>query len=400
MTVLVLGAGASKSYTSSPSGLQMPLARDFFRTYMHSRLKDQTWVLIHHIIGYLQLFRHSSIEEFVLRNEDIEAFHSEIEERLSASAESDRMTQVALSSASTQLVFLFAALINEIQNGPPSRPHCKLARRLRQDDCVITFNWDTLMDRALAEVTSWRCDSGYRAIPAAVYRDSWVAPQEPAAPTAPTLLKLHGSTNWITSYIMHEQGRPRLMHAASPDTLCIFEHCTKPYHTWRGRFMPGFEPYSYGYYPPNIPVPGMSADPGHVFVQFNLKFPGIPDGDAGEEGLTSMPLIIPPVREKKYDLFGELFRRIWQGAEDALATADRIVLIGYSFPITDVQSDHLFCSAFLRRETMPEVFIVDPAPERAAEKFQMAYGIASDHLTVYKAYFTEEFELDAILPKA
>ena len=375
----------------------MPLARDFFSTYITSRLKDDPWVLIHHIIQYLYLCRHSTIEEFIAANEDIEAFHSEIEEQLRTTVELDQVRALVLSSASTQLVFLFAALINEIQNGPPSLAHCNIARHLRRGDCVITFNWDTLMDRALAEITPWCCESGYRVHPVAIYRDSWETPEGPAAVNAPTLLKLHGSTNWITSYIMHERGRARLMHAASPDTLFVYEHSTKPYHTWRGRFVSGFAPYSYGFYPPNIPIAGMSADEGDSFLQLNLHFPGIPDGNAGDDGLTSMPLIIPPVKEKTYDLFGQLFNRLWREAEDALAAADRIVVIGYSFPNTDLQSSNLFGNAFLRRQTMPNVQIVDPAPERVAEKFRNEYGISSDHLTVHGTDFTEDFEFGTVL---
>jgi thiamine pyrophosphate-dependent acetolactate synthase large subunit-like protein len=53
-----------------------------------------------------------------------------------------------------------------------------------------------------------------------------------------------------------------------------------------------------------------------------------------------------------------------------LAAADSIVVIGYSFPETDLQSSNLFCNAFLRRQTMPNVHIVDPAPERVTGKFQ------------------------------
>jgi thiamine pyrophosphate-dependent acetolactate synthase large subunit-like protein len=59
---------------------------------------------------------------------------------------------------------------------------------------------------------------------------------------------------------------------------------------------------------------------------------------------------------------------LWREAEDATRAADSIVVIGYSFPETDLQSSNLFCNAFLRRQTMPKVHIVDPAPERVTGK--------------------------------
>lgn len=113
----------------------------------------------------------------------------------------------------------------------------------------------------------------------------------------------------------------------------------------------------------------------HITPNFHSRLPrsgqcGVPDGTGGDDGLTSMPLIIPPVKEKTYNLFGQLFNLLWREAEDALAAADSIVVIGYSFRDTDLQSSNLFCNAFLRRQTMPKVHIVDPAPERVTGKFQ------------------------------
>lgn len=72
------------------------------------------------------------------------------------------------------------------------------------------------------------------------------------------------------------------------------------------------------------------------------------------------------------------------------------MVIGYSFPETDLQSSNLFCNAFLRRQTMPKVHIVDPTPERVTGKFQNWYGIRSDHLTVHATHFSEDFDLGTV----
>ncbi len=110
-----------------------------------------------------------------------------------------------------------------------------------------------------------------------------------------------------------------------------------------------------------------------------------------------MPLIIPPAKAKTYELFGSLFKTIWSAAEDSLSLAEHIILIGYSFPRTDHQSNALFARAFSRRTGMPRVSIVDPKPARAAEKFRLDFGITADKLFVYAEPFCETFDLNKIL---
>ncbi len=112
--------------------------------------------------------------------------------------------------------------------------------------------------------------------------------------------------------------------------------------------------------------------------------------------MASVPLIIPPVKQKSYGLYASLFDDLWKSAEDALVLAERIVIIGYSFPQTDLKSLSLFKRAFTRRSNMPRVVIVDPNPERIAETVRFEFGISDDHLTVIKDYFSEHFDLDAL----
>jgi len=106
-----------------------------------------------------------------------------------------------------------------------------------------------------------------------------------------------------------------------------------------------------------------------------------------------MPLIIPPVRNKQYDFFGDLFSRLWSKAEESLVDADEIIIIiGYSFPKTDIKTDELFKNAFQKRSTMPEIIIIDPFPEDIISRFLYEYGIINKNITVYKEYFSESFD--------
>lgn len=115
--------------------------------------------------------------------------------------------------------------------------------------------------------------------------------------------------------------------------------------------------------------------------------PGLSGGDAGQEGLPSMPLIIPPVKDKSYQFFGGLFEGLWQQASDALQACDEVLVIGYSFPRTDLKSLDLFKSAFSRRKSVPRVTIVDPYPSRPREVFRMELGIPKSHLRVVAGPF-------------
>ncbi|WP_201859384.1 hypothetical protein [Microvirga soli] len=401
MNVFLLGAGASKSYGSSPTGQRMPIARDFFQTFDRLAISANPWVLQEGLLGYLLEKGVPNPHDYLRSGLDIEVLHSEIEAaRDEAMRSGNPMDFYYPYRAYNELVFLFASVINEIQNGPISEPHRSIARLLGPDDAVVTFNWDTLMDRALSAETPWCADWGYGVTPHRVFTDGWRSPNDkPSEPRSPRLIKLHGSTNWLTAYTTPDKGgQIVLTHELDPGTLHVFEHATEPYACYAGRYMPGYKPFSYGYYPPNLQdVPGRAAGEGRVFVRTRMQVPWKPEGTAAKDGLVSMPLIIPPVKNKTYGMFGSLFAGLWREAEDLLAAADTIVVIGYSFPRTDLQSNGLFLKALMRRSSMPRVVVLDPAPERVAEKFRLDFGISGERLTVIKDYFSETFDLGALL---
>jgi len=239
----------------------MPLARDFLQTFGESSLAAERWVLTGAILTYARDNLHIAVEDFYESHINIEALHSQVETKLLSAldrAQADRdawIEAMALHSTYVQLIFVFAALINLIQNGPVSKAHKKLAATLTPEDVVITFNWDTLMDRALAECTKWTLDQGYGFEPHLIYRNGWEKPSKCTENFGKsTVLKLHGSSNWITSYpiIDPDTKKLSLMQTASPNRVSIYECTLDPYSTYDGRYMPGYERYSYGYYPPNL----------------------------------------------------------------------------------------------------------------------------------------------------
>jgi SIR2-like domain len=308
------------------------------------------------------------------------------------------MKRVKLSKAYIQLIFIFAATLNDIENGPISPEHLALARFLGPQDIILTFNWDTLMERALLQTGHWRVDDGYGLKPHSIFRDGWMDAVIPASPSSPKIIKLHGSVNWLTAYPVYEGQELVLTHGLPTESLFVYECATKPYATFAGRYMDGYAPLTYGYYPPNLTnIPGRPVPKGRAILQVRLRFPWMPEGGAEEVGVASMPLIIPPVREKSYGFFGTLFETLWQQAEQALKDCDEIVIIGYSFPRTDLRSHNLFTQAFMKRNSIPRVTIIDPNPNRPAEKFSMDFGIPMTHLRVIGAPFEGEKTLQGLL---
>jgi hypothetical protein len=371
----------------------MPIARDFFQTFSALPISTHPWVLQGAIYNYLERFRGIDPVRYLSSGIDIEEFHSEILDAVLA-AQPKTVERFQLQHAYLQLVFIFACAVNVIQNGPVSATHLALAGRLTPEDTVVTFNWDTLMDRALAEVTPWRVDFGYSVRPRKIYCEGWREPADaPPTPAAPALLKLHGSTNWITGHeTTKADGTPVLMQAAPPNSLYVFESGREVYPTYAGRFMPGYEPYSYGYYPPNLDDEGRAAEAGKVFVMARMKPPWVPESDGDDSGIISMPLMIPPVKQKTYDFFGDLFGVVWGRAQGALERADEIVIVGYSFPRTDHRSNRLFVESFRNRAAPPRITILDPSPTGIRDKFVLEFGVPPDRVRVYAEPLTPAFD--------
>ena len=122
MKTYLLGAGASRGYDQSPTDQRMPLARDVFETFSKLTTCANPWVLTVAIVNYVASTRGILAQHFSSFNDDIEEFHSEIQAQLlNAIRNSDDLERLNFSRISDQLVFLFASVINEIQNGPSIR---------------------------------------------------------------------------------------------------------------------------------------------------------------------------------------------------------------------------------------------------------------------------------------
>ncbi|MEL7656344.1 MAG: hypothetical protein AAGU75_10610 [Bacillota bacterium] len=405
--VVVLGAGASASYSDSPTRLRPPLAREIIPTFQQLVISGDRLVLIGHIINYVRDTRGIDPINFNSWDEDLEAFMTEIDEKvqqLSFSlrnnkgkgnerlAQDDFQSLILTDGAYNQLVFLFSSILNEIQNGPVSIPYALLAHELGKSDTVITFNWDTLFDRALLTTGKWNPYLGYGVTPDYVFDDKWqTTGVEFASDYIVRYLKLHGSTNWLVPYhgIHLNSGEVFSQCSYGMNKLCVFFKATKPYPTYKERYWGPYEPFSYCYYPPNLPFKRDDSCEGFVKASFMIApdLPGHAEPVIEDPNVYSMPLLIPPIRDKKYMRYGEVFNSLWSQAEIEISLCSELFIIGYSFPDTDHVSRNLFKNAVQKNRVLEKVVIIDPYPRRAYEVFCDEIGVRSEIIHVRSERF-------------
>ncbi len=359
-SVYLLGAGASHGYSGSRSGVRPPLAGNFFSTFYRLLISQDQEVKIGFIVNYLRDTRGIPLDQLPTKfDENIEIvfaeLHAEMHKHMGRGEPAIEFFH--LSKAYDQFVFWFAHVINEIQCGAISAGYRKLVNAAEPGSTFITFNWDTLLDRALAETGKWYPDDGYGVDFEQIMDGVWRS--RTATTSAYTYLKLHGSTNWLGPYgTLHLQTSKRTF-LSSEDRVglkwCIVDG-SEWYRTYKDRWRPGYTSYSY-FLPPNDP----------------------------EIDTPLMPIIVPPTGHKDFNEFGDVFHPLWAQAHARLAAAHRLVVIGYSFPRTDTHAFQLLDS-FCQGRPDKRIEIIDPFPEeleaRVAEYVARRCAVSSTKATM------------------
>lgn len=396
-SVFIIGAGASKSYSQSITQNRMPIANDFFKIYSRTpSLSTNRWVLVGKLINYLRDYRNIDVVRFGFPDDlDIEELHSEIFLKFTEAVE--HIDKVWLQGVYMELIFLFSSLINEIQDGPVSRFYTNLISKMNKSDSIITFNWDCLIDRSLFETKKWSPMLGYGIEAKNFYYGSgWVNKLEQKTECKTKLLKLHGSTNWIKKYTtLSSKGMVESYLSKEEATLNVYIGADGPYSTYDGRWDRQRSDFSYGYYPPNLRQVGSQANSSDKIRLLLLPRSPIhaPPGRGPNAGQISMPLIVPPVKNKNYEIYGSFFTNLWKNAEIELIHADKVYILGYSFPITDTASIALLKNSFsVNRQT--HFIIVNPNPEGVEKQLKDNVGINSSNITVHKRAIDDDDNLD------
>jgi len=213
------------------------------------------------------------------------------------------------------LVELIAVTISKALEGPPCLKHSKLANSMERGDTVISFNYDILMDNALRN-SNKLTDSGYF-LPLQRVSDNgyWRRPEGTTSDVS--LLKLHGSMNWLhcincNSYLLRRSEKIGSWNTSLP------------------RFCPNCQ-----------------------------------------EPASFKRVIVPPVLTKDYS--SQPIDYLWRQAGKCVSRVRDIVIIGYSFPPTDFAAEALLRIA-LKYSLQKEIrFTIVNPDETVFKRFAKAF---------------------------
>src|SRR5712691_9138780 len=93
-----------------------------------------------------------------------------------------------------------------------------------------------------------------------------------------------------------------------------------------------------------------------------------PFSEPYENGVPASPLLITPVRQKRYEDYETSIEKLWLQAEKLVQEVERIVIIGYSFPRTDRRAMNLLKRALSKGKGKIEIEIVAPDAEQIASR--------------------------------
>jgi hypothetical protein len=240
------------------------------------------------------------------------------------------------------LVELYLRLLRETTNwlcqdkrrGAPVGRLLAEGARAADDLTVITFNHDLVIENEIYKRAQlrdrWCLDQGYGGIGT----DLDLVVPVGSAPVFPvhgdgqcdhgkpiTVLKLHGSLNWIVRLTSDRPTANLLRGKSGPKPVSLL---TRRY------------------------VTGRSA---------------IVRTGSGRTRWETWPVVVPPVYAKQ--ALRSAVQTTWAEARDALVSAERVVFFGYSLPGVDIEAEKLVERA-LAKSPIEWVDVVNPAPATAA----------------------------------
>jgi hypothetical protein len=166
-TLWLFGAGASHHYNLNAGGVPVPLANDFFEAFGVLHTIQSFRAHVGPLISFLRDYRGVQAEDVPRWHENIENFITSIEDGINALKAKmcdaaltleDRGRVFDFSTVFNNMSFIFGCVINETQNGPSDSLYRYLLDFCGPNDAFITFNWDTLLDRALLDTGGWSKD--------------------------------------------------------------------------------------------------------------------------------------------------------------------------------------------------------------------------------------------------
>jgi NAD-dependent SIR2 family protein deacetylase len=343
LRLYILGAGCSRNYSQGETeitGLKSPLDDDFFkmakRLLSHKQMDRLFWMRLENllqdltrlygdnnqnlcfgrgkenklsVLGNSCLGLEKVMTEFYIRQE---LFERPIYEYGWQGISTSRGYRRLFT-----LIELIARTFEEALKGPSCEVHKSLAKRVKEEDQVFSYNYDLLIDHALRDEGKLT-DEGYELTFNRVNDEGqWQSPEVNESKVK--LLKLHGSLNWIRCSI-----------------------CGSNLLLRRNKI---------GRWSTSLPI---SCPKCHSKEQYMQR------------------LIVPPLQAKNYA--DPAISYLWFKARRALRLAQEIVIIGYSLPPTDFAAEALLRVGIPhgKRNSIP-ISIINPDP-KVVERFSQIFN--------------------------
>lgn len=193
-TLVILGAGATRgaSFVNDLSGILPPLDRDFFQQLTRMDLPETRRLLefiraeYGHEVGI-------SMERFFSEADYTNRFHKELQV--------DPGSTVKKYQKALKDFYLALPRLMDVATAQECAFHGRLASLMRTQDCIISFNYDCVIDGALRNDAKERWDPGKEGygVPGAAGAPDWRrhgTKKKRSVSGTVRLLKMHGSLNW------------------------------------------------------------------------------------------------------------------------------------------------------------------------------------------------------------
>ena len=371
----ILGAGASHTYDRSKFAVRPPLASGFFDAYFELPISEDFNVKVGSLVNYVRDNYGIQPHEFYTLEEDVEQFFGRLDGELEklkrkASKSKKRLSEADIGAlfqatrARFELLLLFSRVLIDTTDGQPCPFQTMFVSNLQPGDSVISFNWDTLLDRALHRSGRWHPDDGYGLSFEALMENEWRLPAKTKSEIS--LFKLHGSINWLISYPGVESATGKEVTALPldryHDKFCFVSLDPHPPFGCREVLFNPLVPPDRQDGKESI-VGNVVIDPETIRYKFELKT----YGDYTAEAKLAA-LIIPPTASKTYELPGQVFEQLWPRALNTLVESDELFICGYSLPDTDDRPRELIRQAAAKRGAPWRIRLVTPHPEPLVDK--------------------------------
>jgi hypothetical protein len=348
-TLYLLGAGVNRG-ARDWNGIQPPLTGDFFQQALRHPRFSQPWYLDRFtpLFSYIERYWRRDKQSLQERPFDLEECYTMLQlQREDAHGRNDRDALVALINIETLLTTWFAEFFDHFFD-PNSyeSPMAVLAKRvLCEGACVLTFNYDTLLERAIEAASGVNTK-----LPASMLEDKDISDDD----------LTYSHHNWNVPRAYGVQFDEVHLHRAGPPVFVTGER----FYGHPGNAL---------YQPPILKLHGSTNWFVHSGVMLD---PSLPQGQS-RQGRTLVyrahhsasfpvqrdlellvPLLVTPVLNKALLDF-PILPALWEMARSQLRSCSRLVIAGYSFPPTDFHVRRAFREAFADRSPR-ELVIVNP----------------------------------------